>query len=80
MSLWYSQATSAHNQKFYFQVVLAEMVTKDELLAKLMQLKPCSIDEALADGQYQGRVVGTASDEQHGNEPMTKTSLRATLG
>jgi hypothetical protein len=31
-------------------VVLAEMVTKDELLAKLMQLKPCSIDEALADG------------------------------
>ena len=39
------------SQRFYFQVVLAEMITKEELLDQLMRLSPTSAEEALAAGK-----------------------------
>ena len=41
-------------QRFYFQVVLAEMITKDELLDRLLRLVPTSAEEALAAGRLLG--------------------------
>ena len=37
-------------QRFWFQVALTEMTTKDELLSRLLQMNPLSAEESLAQG------------------------------
>lgn len=39
-------------KKFFFQLVLTETTTKEELLARLQQLTPTPASEALALGEY----------------------------